>query len=120
MKRIVILGSGAAGTMCAAKLRRELGRDWKITIIDNDEMHHYQPGWLFIPFGIYTADDCRKPKRDFIPKGVEFVLDDAKQSVVTKDVRVLARNGRYLTAAFLSKDHYDNLGPYLFFNKLYV
>ena len=51
---------------------------------------------------------------------VEFVLDDAKQSVVTKDVRVLARNGRYLTAEFLSKDHYDNLGPYLFFNKLYV
>jgi sulfide:quinone oxidoreductase len=76
MKKILILGSGAGGTMCAAKLRRELGRDWKITIIDNDEMHHYQPGWLFIPFGIYTAADCQKPKRDFIPQGVDFILDD--------------------------------------------
>ena len=76
MKKILILGSGAGGTMCAAKLRRELGSDWKITIIDNDEMHHYQPGWLFIPFGIYTAADCQKPKRDFIPQGVDFVLDD--------------------------------------------
>jgi len=44
MKKIVILGSGAGGTMCAAKLRRHLGRDWQITIIDNDEKHHYQPG----------------------------------------------------------------------------
>lgn len=51
---------------------------------------------------------------------VEFVLDDAKQSVVSRDVRVLARSGRYLTAEFASKEHFDNLGPYLFFNKLYV
>lgn len=30
MKKIVILGSGAGGTMCAAKLRRKLGRNWKM------------------------------------------------------------------------------------------
>jgi sulfide:quinone oxidoreductase len=76
MKKIVILGSGAGGTMVAAKMRRQLGKEWKITIIDNDEMHHYQPGWLFIPFGIYTASDCEKPKREFIPAGVDFVLDE--------------------------------------------
>ncbi|MDD9303345.1 MAG: hypothetical protein HUK40_13810 [Desulfobacter sp.] len=51
---------------------------------------------------------------------LEFVLDDAKQSVAQKDVRILAKNGQYLTAEFTSKEHFDNLGPYLFFNKLYV
>ncbi len=51
---------------------------------------------------------------------LEFVLDDGKQSIVKKQVRVLARNGKYLTAEFTAKEHYDNLGPYLFFNKLYV
>jgi len=51
---------------------------------------------------------------------LEFVLDDAKQSIVKKQVRVLARNGRYLTAEFIADEHEDNLGPYLFFNKLYV
>lgn len=51
---------------------------------------------------------------------LEFVLDDGKQSVVTKEVRILAKKGKYLTAEFLSKEHFDNLGPYLFFNKLYV
>ena len=94
MKKIVILGSGAGGTMCAAKLRRELGRDWEITIIDNDEMHHYQPGWLFIPFGIYTADDCQKPKRDFIPPGVNFILDEVVG--VNPDKRVVeCKKGKY-------------------------
>lgn len=77
MKKLVILGSGAGGTMVAAKIRRVLDeREWDITIIDNDEMHHYQPGWLFIPFGVYTAQDCAKPKREFIPKGVDFILDE--------------------------------------------
>lgn len=51
---------------------------------------------------------------------LEFVLDDGKQSIVKKKVQVLARDGKYLTAEFISKEHYDNLGPYLFFNKLYV
>lgn len=51
---------------------------------------------------------------------LEFVLDDGKQSIVHKKVKVLARDGKYLTAKFMSGEHYDNLGPYLFFNKLYV
>lgn len=51
---------------------------------------------------------------------VEFVLDDPKQSVVTKEVQVIAKKGRYVTAAFTQKEHFDNLGPYLFFNKLYT
>jgi len=77
MKKIIILGSGTGGTMTATKLRKELPEsEWKITIIDNDEFHHYQPGWLFIPFGIYTPEDCIKPKRDFIPQGVDFIVDE--------------------------------------------
>lgn len=77
MKKIVILGSGCAGTMTAVGLRNKLSEsEWDITIIDNDEIHHYQPGWLFIPFGVYTAEDCQKPKREFIPKGVNFILDE--------------------------------------------
>jgi len=51
---------------------------------------------------------------------LEFVLDDAKQSIVKKQVRVLAKNGKYLSAEFTATEHMDNLGPYLFFNKLYV
>ena len=95
MKQVVILGSGAGGTMIAAKLRKELNpNEWKITIIDNDEMHHYQPGWLFIPFGIYTAQDCVKPKRDFIPKGVDFVLDEVV-GVNPDNRKVEAKNGSY-------------------------
>ncbi|MBU0697953.1 MAG: NAD(P)/FAD-dependent oxidoreductase [Proteobacteria bacterium] len=95
MKKVLILGSGAAGTMVAAKLHKLLNpKQWQITIIDKDEMHHYQPGWLFIPFGVYTAQDCMKPKRDFIPKGVNFVLDEVV-GVDPEKRRVEAKKGSY-------------------------
>jgi sulfide:quinone oxidoreductase len=77
MRRIVIIGSGAGGTIVANKLRGQLPEEeWEIVIIDRDEQHHYQPGYLFIPFGIYSRDDILQPKRLFIPQGVEFVLDE--------------------------------------------
>ncbi len=77
MKKLLILGSGAGGTMTANNLRKKLStKEWDITIIDNDEIHHYQPGWLFIPFDVYTPEDCQKPKRDFIPDGVNFIFDE--------------------------------------------
>lgn len=49
---------------------------------------------------------------------LEFVLDDAKQSMVKKEVVVTASAGAYVSAEFSSREHFDNLGPYLFFNKL--
>ena len=77
MRNILILGSGAGGTIVANMLRKELDpSEFQITIIDRQEQHHYQAGYLFIPFGIYSSNDVLKPKKEFIPKGVEFVLDE--------------------------------------------
>ena len=55
MKKLLILGAGAGGTMIATKMRKLLSeREWEITLIDRDPVHHYQPGWLLIPFGVDT------------------------------------------------------------------
>ncbi|MGO9018553.1 MAG: NAD(P)/FAD-dependent oxidoreductase [Syntrophobacteraceae bacterium] len=93
MKKVLILGAGAGGTMVAGKLRKELPEsEWQITIIDNDEMHHYQPGWLFIPFGIYSRKDCVRPKQEFIPDGVEFVVDEIER-IEPNERRVVTKGG---------------------------
>ncbi len=93
IKTVLILGAGAGGTMVAGKLRKELPEsEWQITIIDNDEMHHYQPGWLFIPFGIYSRKDCVRPKLEFIPDGVEFVVDEIER-VEPEQRRVVTKGG---------------------------
>jgi sulfide:quinone oxidoreductase len=89
MKKIVILGAGTAGTMMANKLRKALRREeWQITIVDKDKVHYYQPGFLFIPFGIYNREDVVKPKSDFLPPGVNVIYSaveriEADSNVVT-------------------------------------
>jgi sulfide:quinone oxidoreductase len=74
MKKLVILGAGTAGTMMANHLKHDLKKmDWEIDIIDEKEEHHYQPGYLFLPFDIYTPEDIIKPTKDFIPRGVNLI-----------------------------------------------
>lgn len=98
MKKLVILGAGTAGTMVANKLSHMLApEEWKITLVDQNETHYYQPGFLFIPFGIYGPNDVLKPKRDFIPPGVELVISEIevvepeqRRVKLVKDKRVLS------------------------------
>ena len=73
MKRLVILGAGTGGTMMANHLYKKLEPEWKLTLLDQYPNHYYQPGFLFIPFGMYSEKDVVRPKRDFIPEGVEYV-----------------------------------------------
>jgi len=102
MKSLLILGAGTAGTMVANKMRRLLDNDeWRITIVDQHETHYYQPGFLFIPFGMYSKNDVVKPKRDFIPQGVELIMSPI-EAIEPEHNRVkLAKDGRTLNYDFL-------------------
>ncbi len=77
MRRLVILGGGTAGTMVANKLRAQYTPgELEITVVDRDDNHHYQPGYLFLPVGIYSDDKIVRSRHHFIPDGVELVLGE--------------------------------------------
>jgi sulfide:quinone oxidoreductase len=102
MKTLLILGAGTGGTMVANKMAQHLDpKEWRIVIVDRDENHYYQPGFLFIPFGIYSPADVVKPKRNFLPSQVEVIFSDIE--VIEPDAnRVrLASNNQVI--------HYDTL-----------
>ncbi|MEZ4299739.1 MAG: FAD/NAD(P)-binding oxidoreductase [Polyangiaceae bacterium] len=108
MKSIVIVGAGTAGTMMANKLVRALPeKEWRVTVVDRDNKHVYQPGLLFLPFGQYRESEIvRKREGLFDPRvdvrlvGVERIVPDARRVVlgdgtsVTYDVLLLATGSR--------------------------
>jgi len=60
--------------MVANRLVRLLKMDeWQMTLVDPDPVHYYQPGFLFVPFGIYGKKDCFKPKRNYIPRQAKLI-----------------------------------------------
>ena len=101
MKRLLVLGAGTAGTMAVNKLRPRLARDeWKITVVDPSDKHYYQPGYLFIPFGIYQPDEVVKPTQRFIPSGVDLVQASVDR-VVADENKVLLADGSELPYDYL-------------------
>jgi len=72
-RRIVVLGAGTGGTMIANRLRRRLSpEEAEIHVVDRDDAHVYQPGLLFLPFGLAHLDEIVRPRRRQLRRGVEF------------------------------------------------
>jgi sulfide:quinone oxidoreductase len=101
MRRVLILGAGTAGTMAANRLRSALvPHEWSITVVDHDDDHRYQPGFLFIPFGIYSPNDVTRPRRDQLADGVTFVSAEVDQVKPDENTVALA-DGRTITYDYL-------------------
>ncbi|HET8652503.1 MAG TPA: FAD/NAD(P)-binding oxidoreductase [Gaiellaceae bacterium] len=106
--RIVVLGGGTGGTMTANMLRRRFGEDEaEIHVVDRDDRHVYQPGLLFVPFGLSSLDEIVRPRRRQLRKGIRFhereidavwierdevLLDDG--TVLPYDVLIVATGSR--------------------------
>lgn len=96
MKKLLILGAGTGGTIMANKMRKELSRDeWMITVVDQNKIHYYQPGFLFVPFGYYKKNDVIKPKQNFLPVGVKSIFQKIDR-IETDTNKVFLSNGEAL------------------------
>ena len=100
-KKLVILGGGTAGTMAANKLRKVLDKtEWSITVVDQDNIHIYQPGLLLMPFGVYRPEELVKEREHLFHKNIDVVLGEIDR-VQPDENKVLLLNGRQLDYDFL-------------------
>jgi sulfide:quinone oxidoreductase len=71
-RRIVILGGGTGGTITANRLNRLHDGTLDVHVVDRDDLHVYQPGLLFVPFGLATVADIVRPRRRQLRPGITF------------------------------------------------
>jgi len=102
MKTFLILGAGTAGSLMAREMSRKLDmNEWKVILVDKDDNHWYQPGYLFLPFGIYKPQDVVKPKHKFIPRNVDFIISDIELIEPDKNSVTLAKDKKVIQYDYL-------------------
>ena len=95
-QRLVILGAGTGGTLAANRLRKKFKKDQlRIDIVDQDNQHVYQPGLLFVPFGLTEPDEIVRKRDKQLHKGINYhqsaidSVDIDADSVTLEDGTVL-------------------------------
>jgi sulfide:quinone oxidoreductase len=99
-RRIVVLGAGTGGTLTANRLHRDLGAEAHITVVDRDDDHVYQPGLLFVPFGLAEPERIVRRRSAQLRPGIHFIRSEVGR-VETAENAVHLPDGTVL--------HYDVL-----------
>lgn len=92
MKRLLILGSGTAGTVVANKLYKRLPEDWEIQILEPSSEHLYQPGLLFVPFDDSDPEDLMRSTDSTLPRDITR-LTGTVQRVFPDETKVELEDG---------------------------
>ena len=72
-KTIVILGGGVGGLTVANELRRRLGPEHHVTLVDKSAEHLYAPSLLWLMVGLRRRAELTKDLRAMVRPGVEVV-----------------------------------------------
>jgi len=73
MKTIIILGGGVGGIITANQLRKKLGKEHRIIVIDKEEKHLFLSSLLWVINGTRTPSKISRQLSTLNKKGIEFI-----------------------------------------------
>jgi sulfide:quinone oxidoreductase len=92
---VIILGAGTGGLVCANRLRRMLGKEHRIVLIDRSAHYTFEPSLAWVMTGDRTVPRITRDLRTLERRGIEFVaaevtaIDTASRRVHTANRSLL-------------------------------
>jgi len=86
MAHIAIIGAGVGGLPCAYEMREELGREHKITIINNRDHFQFTPSNPWVAVGWRTATEIAVPLKPVLDKkNIDLIVDTVQEVDATNN-----------------------------------
>ncbi|MFQ6106609.1 MAG: FAD-dependent oxidoreductase [Thermoplasmata archaeon] len=80
MREVVVLGGGVGGSVVANRLaKRASSRDCRITVVDEDGRHVYQPGFLYVALGRQNPFRLVRSERSLLRRKVGLLTEKAER-----------------------------------------
>src|SRR3990170_4446118 len=90
-KSVVVLGGGVGGIVAANKVRKKLGREHKVFLVDRRTQHEFSPSFLWLMLGWRKPNQIVRNLAKLGEKGIEYVnaevtkIDPANRIVKTTE-----------------------------------
>jgi len=98
-KTVMVLGGGIGGVVVASRLRKLLGHEHRVVLVEREADHLFQPSLLWLMLGWGRPEQIMRPIARLARRGIEVVrgnverIDPARRAVVV--------NGRERSADYL-------------------
>ena len=81
MKNILVAGGGLGGTIVANRIAQKLSNEIEkgevgVTVLDRNDKHFYQPGFLLVSMGVMEPAETHVPERSVLDRHVKFLTGD--------------------------------------------
>ncbi len=76
-KTIVILGGGVGGLVAANELRRLLGREHRVLLVERNLRHAFAPSFLWVMTGDRQQAEITRDVRNLVRRGIEVIEGEA-------------------------------------------
>lgn len=96
MAAILILGGGVGGLVAANELRKKLGREHNIVLVDKSTKHSFAPSYLWVMMGWREPGEIEKELSLLNKKGIEYINAEVLDiDVANRLVKTSNRNFSY-------------------------
>jgi len=99
MQRTLILGGGMGGIVVSNVLKKIMGQDMQVTVVDRKPDYHYPGAFPLLMIGQRSPESISRPLKRLNRKNIEFICDEI--------IRIDFKKNRVITAQHIL--HYDYL-----------
>lgn len=78
-KNVLVLGGGIGGLTCASELRKSLGSEHEVILLDKSDKHLFQPSLTWIMMGWRTASQISRDLDILNRKGIHYINAEVKE-----------------------------------------